>query len=267
MKYKLIVSDLDGTLLDSRRNISDRTKELIHKYISVGGIFTFATGRMENSARHYIDYLNIEAPAIIYNGAKVSDIKKETVSYEAALEYNTTITTLRLLKEYDLDVLLYINKKVYVNSITEGIKEHMIKDGVVCVPVGDLCEFLKSQSTKILIIGDPNKFDEYILRLNGLLGTPVNYVHSEWNYLEILPEGTSKGEALKKLAEELRIPMEETIAIGDELNDLSMVKAAGLGVAVANGNPELIKIADYVTKSHDEDGVAEVIDKVLNGEL
>jgi Cof subfamily protein (haloacid dehalogenase superfamily) len=267
LKYRLIVSDLDGTLLDSKRNISDRTKELINRYINKGGTFTFATGRMEGSARDYIEFLSIESPAIIYNGAKVVDIKKEKVSYEANLDYNTARTALKLSKEYNWDVILYINKKVFVNSITEGIKEYMVKDGVKCEPVGDLFEFLNSSPTKILIIGNPEKFEEYILRLNKTLNILVNNVRSEWNYLEILPDGISKGEALKRLAAELRIPLEEVIAIGDELNDLSMIKVAGLGVAVANANPELIKIADYITKSHDEDGVAEVIDKVLNGEL
>lgn len=265
MKYKLIVSDLDGTLLDGKRNISDRTKELISEFVRKGGVFSFATGRMESSAGKYIEYLNINSPSIIYNGAKVADIRKDKVIYEAKLDFETAKKALKLSLGYDWDVLLYINKKIYVNRITDVIEEYMVKDGVECEAVGNLYEFLEEDPTKILIIGNPDYFEPYVSKLKGAITSPVNYVRSEYNYLEILPHGISKGEALKRLAEELNIPIDEVIAIGDNLNDLSMIREAGMGVAVENAHPEIVKNAKYVTKSNDEDGVAEVVYKVIKG--
>jgi Cof subfamily protein (haloacid dehalogenase superfamily) len=264
MKYKLIVSDLDGTLLDSNREISKRTKELIKEFTEKGGIFTFATGRMEASVGKYLDYLDISDPVVIYNGAKVVDIKKGVVLFEELLEYDLAKTALKIAAEYEWDVLLYLDKKIYVNEITDVIEEYMLKDGVYCEAVGRLDEFLKCEPTKILIIGNPNCFAPYIEQLQKQINTSLNYVFSEHNYLEILPGDASKGSALKKFAESINISIEQTIAIGDNLNDLSMIKAAGLGVAVENAQDEVKKCADYITKGNDDEGVAEVIYKVIN---
>jgi Cof subfamily protein (haloacid dehalogenase superfamily) len=159
---------------------------------------------------------------------------------------------------------LYLDKKIYVNKITDVIEEYMLKDGVYCEAAGRLDEFLKCEPTKILIIGNPNYFAPYIEQLQKQINTSLNYVFSEHNYLEILPEAASKGNALKKFAESVSIPIEQTIAIGDNLNDLSMIKAAGLGVAVENAQDEVKKCADYITKGNDDEGVAEVIYKVIN---
>lgn len=264
MKYRLIVSDLDGTLLDSNREISQRTKELIKEFTEKGGIFTFATGRMEASVGRYLDYLDVSNPVIIYNGAKVVDIRKNIVLFEELLGYDLAKTALKIAAEYEWDVLLYLDKKIFTNKITDVIEEYMLKDGVYCEAVGRLDEFLKCEPTKILIIGNPNCFAPYIEKLQKQIDIPLNYVFSEYNYLEILPEASSKGNALKKLAKSESIPIEQTIAIGDNLNDVSMIKAAGLGVAVENAQEEVKKCADYITKGNDDEGVAEVIYKVIN---
>jgi Cof subfamily protein (haloacid dehalogenase superfamily) len=264
MKYKLIASDLDGTLLDSSRKVSQRTRELIKEFTEKGGVFTFATGRMEASVKRYLEELDISSPVIIYNGAKIVDIKNNIVIYENLLSYDSAKAALRLAEDYDWDVLLYLEKKIYVNKITDVIKEYMLKDGVCCKAVGNLHEFLKLQPTKILIIGNPDYFAPYTEKLQQHIKEPLNYVISEYNYLEILPDGCSKGNALTELAKSLGIPIEQTIALGDNLNDVSMVEAAGLGVAVENAHEMVKECADYITSRNDEDGVAEVIYRVVN---
>lgn len=264
MKYKLIVSDLDGTLLDSKRNVSIRTVNLIQEFISKGGVFTFATGRMESSIEKYVDSVKVSMPAIIYNGSKIADIKTGKTIYEETLDYNLAKTALKVSREYDWDVLLYLDKKIYVNKITNVIEEYMFKDGVQCEGVEELHDFLKLPPTKILIIGDPCNFIVYVDRLSKEISCPLNYVISEYNYLEILPDKVSKGNALRKLAEKLEIPMEQVIAIGDNLNDISMIKTAGLGIAVENAHDDVKKAADFITRSNDEEGVAEVLFRVVN---
>lgn len=264
MDYKLIVSDLDGTLLDSNRKISQRTKALIKRFTEKGGVFTFATGRMEASVEKYLDYLEVLNPVIIYNGAKIVDIKNNIILYEDLLDVELAKNTLKLSESYDWDVLLYENKKIYVSKITPVIEEYMLKDGVCCEAVGSLYDFLKGRPTKILIIGSPDYFLPYIERLKQKSNSPINYVVSEYNYLEILPSSSSKGNALRELAKKLRIPIEQTIAIGDNLNDISMIKAAGVGVAVQNAHDNVKEAADCITKTNDEDGVAEVINKVIS---
>lgn len=264
MKYKLVASDLDGTLLDSNRNISTKTRKLIHEFMSKGGIFTFATGRMEKSIAKYIDYLGIYAPAIIYNGSKIVDLKNESVFYENLVDYNLAKTALKISREYDWDTLLYLNKRIYVSKVTNVIEEYMAKDGVECEVVNELHEYISLPPTKILIIGNPEYFKPYVKKVAEESGCTLNYINSEYNYLEVLPENTSKGNALKELARILNISMEQVIAVGDNLNDISMIKAAGIGVAVANAQEDVKKSADFITKSNDEDGVAEVIYRVIN---
>jgi len=265
LKYRLIVTDLAGTLLDSRRNISARVKEAVNEFRKKGGFFTVATGRMELSAKEYIEQLGIEGPVILYNGSRVVDIGKNIVIYDSKLDYRIARSALKLQKEYQLDPLVYLNGSVYVYSITPVVDKYMIKDSVMCNAVGDLYEFLREPPTKILIIGPGEQFETFMEELSRMVPVAINWVRSEPDYLEILPDGVSKGAALVKLAAHMGIPMEEVGAIGDQLNDLEMIKAAGLGVAVENACPELKSSADYITASNDEDGVAEVVFQVLKG--
>lgn len=264
MNYKLIVSDLDGTLLNSAGKVSEATKELIRAYQRKGGVFTIATGRMEDAVTPYLDHLELEGPVILYNGSKIIDLNKNHVLYEAFLDYDTAKAALKLLRNYDWDVLLYQDRKIYIKGMTPGIEKHVQKEGVACHEVGDLFHFLKSAPTKILIVGNNGKFKLFADELQQLLKSKVNFTQSEETYLEILPQGVSKGAALKKLAEGLRISMDEVIAIGDHLNDVSMIRAAGLGIAMENAHPELKDNASYITVSNDAEGVKSVIHKVLN---
>lgn len=263
LKYKIIVSDADGTLLNKKREISQRTKDLIKKYMEYGGIFTLATGRMEISAKKYMDLLELKDLVILYNGSKLVDLKNDITVYEKKLELNIAKKALEVLQEYKFNVFVYLNKNIYVNEINDVVETYMEKDGVTCKSVGNLFQFLSEAPTKILIIGDESKFEDLIFKVNIAISGEINSVHSEKKYLEILPEGVSKGEALRQMANFYNIPLSQVIAIGDDLNDLSMIKAAGLGVVMKNGNPLLFKEADYITESNENDGVGEVIRFVL----
>jgi Cof subfamily protein (haloacid dehalogenase superfamily) len=258
------VSDLDGTLLKSDGKVSAATKELIRAYQRKGGVFTIATGRMEDAVTPYLDHLELEGPVILYNGSKIIDINRNHVLYEAFLDYDTAKAALKLLRNYDWDVLLYQDRKIYIKMMTPGIEKHVQKEGVACHEVGDLYHFLKSAPTKILIIGHNGKFKMFEDELKQQLKLKVNFTQSEETYLEILPQGASKGAALKKLADGLKISMEEVIAIGDHLNDVSMIRAAGLGIAMENAHAELKNNASYITVSNDAEGVKNVIYRVLN---
>lgn len=264
MQYKLIVTDMDGTLLDGNQNISERTKKLITEYTARGGIFTLATGRIEQSVKKYYEELSLKCSAILYNGAKIVDLYRQRVRYETALDLSHALQALRLLKEYPFDVTTYRDGDVYVSKDTEGIMKFAQKDGVDYILVDDLYDFFsKRPPTKILIIDENRDFDDFIARYNNSCRDKPNIVNSEPTYLEILPKGINKGTALEQLSRLLDIDMGETIAIGDNLNDLEMIKRAGLGVAVENAHPLLKAQADRVTSSNEDDGVAEVIKSAL----
>lgn len=265
MKYKLIVSDLDGTLLRSDGTVSDGTRESIRSFQRNGGYFSIATGRMEDAVKPYVDLLDIQGPVILYNGSKIMNLSTNSVIYESFLDFDIAKTALKLLKKYKWDLLLYQNSKIYIKEMTPGIDKHIRKENVSCEIVGDLHDFLITAPTKILIIGNNEKFGAFAEELQEQVDSIVNITQSETTYLEILPAGATKGTALLKMAKELGISINEVIAIGDHLNDISMVSAAGLGVAMENAHPELKKNADYITVTNEAEGVKQVIDTVLKG--
>ena len=267
MKYKLVVTDIDGTLTNGRRLISERTKQAVLRFHEMGGIFTLATGRIEDSTRDYYEELRLQTPVILYNGAKIVNLYHNQCLYEENLDDQHAKEALGVVKDFPCNALVYFEGKAYVSKINSVIDEYMIKDNISCIETGDLLSWLKGTPTKILIIGSSEDFLPIKEKLNLKCDTKPNMVNSEETYLEILPIGISKGNALVKLSEMLNIPLEQTVAIGDNLNDLEMVARAGLGVAVENAHPGLKKVAKYVTKSNDQEGVAEILEKIINNEI
>ncbi len=267
MKYKLIVSDIDGTLVNSSRQISDRTKIAIHKFQSLGGVFAIATGRIEESAKGFYNELQLDSPAILYNGAKIVELKNNKCLMESILEEEHFSQAVKLLSELNYDAIVYSNGKAYVRNINDTIRTYMEKDSVQCIQVDDFMSCIEGKPNKILIIGDSSILAKFLVDFESRCKIKPNAVKSEANYLEILPRNTSKGEALKNLAEHLKIPMEQIAAAGDNMNDYEMLREAGLGIAVSNAVPRLFDAADLIAKSNDEDGIAEIIERIIKGEL
>jgi Cof subfamily protein (haloacid dehalogenase superfamily) len=267
MKYKLIVSDIDGTLVNSSRQISERTKVAIRKFQSLGGVFAIATGRIEESTKSYYDELQLSSPAILYNGAKIVELRNNNCLMENILEEEHFRQAVKLLSELDCSAIVYSSGKAYIRRMNDTIKTYMEKDRVMCIQVDDFMSCIEGKPNKILIIGNNSIFEKFLKAFESVCRVKPNTVRSEVNYLEILPRNTSKGEALKNLAELLSIPMEQIAAAGDNMNDFEMLKEAGLGIAVSNAAPKLLDAADLIAKSNDEDGVAEIIERIIRDEL
>lgn len=263
MKYKLIVSDIDGTLVDDNQNISPYTKKQVNAFIERGGIFTLATGRIEEATKRFYNKLNLQHPAILYNGAKIVNLSNCKTYFDSQLEKEHAYTAFKLLKELPWAVMAYKGGNIYVSHINKVVEAYMKKDGVNCIEVGDLSRYFKEPPTKILIIGDDILLDDFAKRYESSCKIKPNTVKSEQSYLEILPLGTSKGTALEKLCTILKISLNETIAIGDHLNDIDMIKRAGLGVAMENAHPLVKEAADHICLSNEKEGVADIVGKVL----
>ncbi len=264
MKYKLIVSDIDGTLISKDGKISKKTKQLVKEYTNKGGNFSIATGRMEATSMPFVNELDINTPIIVYNGSAIYDINSQSRVYELKLEMHLAKTALKICRNYSLDPILYQDKIAYINKLSPSIKKHVEKEKVGCTEVGNLITFLEKDPIKILFIGDPSKFKPFTEHLSKETNKKLNLINSEINYLELLPNGASKGNALRELSKFLRIPIEETIAIGDERNDVSMIKTAGIGVAVKNATIEPKTHANYITDEDSYKGVEEILYKAIN---
>ncbi|MFZ7101309.1 MAG: Cof-type HAD-IIB family hydrolase [Peptococcaceae bacterium] len=265
MEYKLIAIDLDDTLLRNDLIISTRAKNAIRESIAQGTLVTFATGRMYRSALPYALDLKLDLPLITYQGALVRYADGRTV-YHRPLPLETAREVINFAKPAGLHINAYLNDELYMEKATEWGTNY---SAIVKVPVNyiHLPAGLHSDPTKILIIGESNRLDQLSPSLQEHFGETINITKSKDHFLEISHPVATKGNALKELALSLDIPREQVIAIGDNMNDLDMIKFAGCGVAMGNAVEPLKQAADIVTRTNDDDGVAEIIEKlVLYGE-
>jgi len=272
MENVLIVTDLDGTLLNKQHEVSSMNEKWIKKFKASGGLFTFATGRMENTTLSYIEKLGIDLPIISYNGAKIYCPITKSAIYEKELCIPESIWALLLENQRELGIFIYHDGKPFILERNDIVEEFEKKERILCV-LRNLGDFIDKPVTKVLVIMKAVSRTEEVPKLKEIeQGIKMNdfkceTVFSESNYLEILPQGISKGVGLSKLKEHLGIQNLYTVAFGDNLNDISLLKAADLGIAVQNARQELKDNSDIVAPhSNDEDAIAHVIEKILNEE-
>jgi len=263
MKNNLIVTDLDGTLLNNKHEISTQNQKWIKKFKASGGLFTFATGRMEDTALPYAEQLNIDIPIISYNGARIYCPIRKRILYEQSLKIPKEIWEIIKSTKQENGVFIYSDGNSYVLERNSIVKEFEEKEKMQCIlHQGD---GLKNDPlTKVLLImrdvQELNRIRKEIVQD----GFNCETVFSEINYLEILPAGVSKGKGLTKLINYLNnhSPI-HTIAVGDNLNDISLLQTADNGIAVANARKELKAVADVVLEqSNEEDAIAKLIENL-----
>jgi Cof subfamily protein (haloacid dehalogenase superfamily) len=266
-RIRLVVADIDGTLLTREREITPGMLTAVRAAQAEGVRVCLATGRIWLSARQYFERLGADPPAILYNGGLVYDFHTEAVLRRTHLDYEHARAVLEILREVpEVQPHLYAGDRVYTGRVNELTDRYRRKDSVQVEEVGDLVAFLPRDPMKILIIGARPDLERAVSRIRTI-SMPINTVFSEETYLEILPVGSSKGVALEFVAAHLGIPLSDVMAVGDNLNDLEMVRAAGLGVAMGNAPEALKSAADTVTRTNDEEGLRDVIERfVLHGE-
>ncbi|AKN29337.1 HAD family hydrolase [Clostridium carboxidivorans P7] len=273
MKYKIIASDMDGTLLNDDKNISNYNLAMINKATSLGVKFVIASGRVPATLKFYEETIGKNQPIICANGAIVLDHNKNII-YSNPISKSNLIKIINILREdkdtyyhfYDGNVFCseqfeYSAKKFYNFNRKVDQKYRMeirlIKDAK------DYIIRSNSNIDKIVVMDDDVKYLEYLrCKIDNL--NEIETTKSEINNLEIMGIGSSKGTALKLLAKYYEIPIEQCIAIGNDENDISMIKAAGVGISMANGRNSLKQYANYITeKNNNNGGIGEIIEKFI----
>lgn len=257
---KLLVSDMDATLLNSEHMVSEANREAIEYFISEGGRFTVASGRMVPAVRAYFNQMTINAPAILHNGAKLYDYDKETVVFEKFIEENRKQAIKRVhdtRPEFGLEI--YSNELVYIYQRCFETDRFLTKPYKVFYEVPD--EVWDAPWIKALVIGHKEQLDAFEPIYRGEYDSGYS-VRSGDRYLDIVASGVSKGTGLVKLAGILGIKPENTYAVGDNMNDIDMLKAAGHSYAVANSEQAVKDTADEVILSCDNDAIAYIIKNI-----
>jgi len=264
MPYRLIAMDLDDTLLTDELTVTDATRHAMNEAIARGVHITIATGRMFDSAQKIARQVGLNVPIITYQGSLIKNLLDEEILYERSIPLDVARELYDYCLAHGLHLQSYVDDKLYVAEDNDKIKGYVQQSKIPYTVESDFKRIVEHpKQTKMLVIDEPAKLDALLPELKAKFGSRVHLTKSKPNYLEFLhPEGT-KGHALRFLAAHYGIPIEETIAMGDAMNDHEMVEAAGLGVAMANAVPALKDIADYVTLSNNDDGVKHVIEKFV----
>jgi hypothetical protein len=262
-RYRLVVMDLDGTARSRRLGITPGVRDAIAAARDRGVRVCVATGRMWRSAEPWVRALGVDPPAILYNGGQVLDFASGRTLYERRLSAATARAALELVRhDPDVQPHLYVGDRVVVERPHPLTDAYTADDGLTAEVVPSFAPLLATEPYKILVIGARERVEALQGAVRGA-GLPVHAVQSEPVYLEILPPGVSKGEALRAMLGALGVAPAETIAIGDNWNDAEMIEAAGLGVAMGHAPDGVRALADYVCGTADEEGVREVLERFV----
>lgn len=267
MKYKLIALDIDGTLNNSNREITTKTREALIKVQQSGVKVALASGRpapgLINQAKELMlkDYHGL---LISFNGAKVVDATSGETIFEQTMKLYDAKNVLNHLKQFNVTSMINKDNTLVVdNKHGNHVQYEAEANNLSLIEVSDLEDYIDFNPCKILVSGEPEYLSLVADKIKEPFKDTLNIYFSAPHYLEIVANGIDKGNTLKNLSSRLNIQQEEMISFGDEANDLSMISYAGLGVAMGNATEKVKETANMVTLSNDEDGIAQALYKIF----
>ena len=259
-EVKLIAIDLDDTLLRTDLTISTRAKTAIFSAAKKGISVTLATGRMFATAIPFANDLKLNLPLITYQGALVKYADGRLV-YHKPLSQQIARELVSFILPYGYHLNVYMNDELYMDKDSPEGRRYVATSKVPVHLEKNLVDNISIDPSKLLVIADEQRLDALAFDIKYTFGDSVNITKSSRYFLEIGHPEATKGLALKGLADSLGIGADEVMAIGDSWNDLDMLAYAGFSVAMENAVPDIKKIAKYVTRKNDDDGVAEAIER------
>jgi Cof subfamily protein (haloacid dehalogenase superfamily) len=265
----MLALDLDDTLLRSDLSISFRTRNAIKRAEASGLIVVLASGRIPAAMDRFARLLGMHRRPgylICNNGTIIQESDTGNLIFEARIDPKMALVAYDLAAAEGFAVQIYEDDIMYVSKPNEYADYDQKITGLRQVVVENFRAMVSQGCYKLLIPGDPMLLNPLESIFRTYLGGEVTLFTSKPYYLEILPPNTNKGVALSRVAEKAGIGQDEVLAIGDSMNDEAMIRWAGVGVAMVNGDERIKNIASLVTDhSNDDDGVADIIERyVLN---
>lgn len=272
MKYKLIACDMDETLLNDDKQISKENYEAIKKVRDLGVKFVLASGRgfidIQNTAKLLNLYDKENEYIISFNGGVITENKANKLLSVEGITFEQTKALFNLGLDYNVGFHIYTIEEVYTYRISKEEHDYMKGrlDRCIALSKPDL-DFLKNQQImKVIFQNDDRNYLEKIEQeIPASIMSQFTISYSGNRYIEFNQQGVSKGSGLNKLIKQLNITSEETIAIGDNNNDISMIKAAGLGIAVANATTDTKAVANKICQfTNNQSAIAHIIEQYFN---
>ncbi|MGX6592294.1 HAD family hydrolase [Cetobacterium ceti] len=259
MEIKAVALDLDGTLLNSKKEVTEKTMKVLKQLKNNGILIIISTGRPYSSIKNLLKELGIEGMVICYNGAKVVNFENDSTIFEIPLEEEYVKRLIEISREEKVHLNLYQDDIWYVED-DENAESQKYKLLTKLIPQKkDFESFDSYEMTKTLYVGENKKLKEIEKILKEEFGNEVYLAFSQKFLLEILNKKVNKGSALLYVLEQYGISKDECMAFGDAINDIEMLTCVKYGIAMGNAMDEVKKIARDITKSNDEDGVAKYI--------
>ena len=287
--YRLVVVDLDGTMLNSYGMVTENTKNIIRQTMEKGIDVIIASGRPIDSIKTIAKEIGSKNYFIAGNGALIYDMKKDKIIYDKYLPKNKVLEIIKICEENSISYNVYTDQTILATALKynvlyyqkENLKKEENKQTKISI-IENMYEYVKNKKEekylKITICDDNQTVFQSIIRklrkIQGIEVLDVSHMSRKtikqgteeitiaYYYTEITVQNVDKWNAIEFLMQKLNISKEEIVAIGDNVNDKKMIQEAGLGVAMGGSTPEITQIADDVTTSNNEEGVAKVLQKI-----
>lgn len=266
-RYKMLVLDLDDTLLRDDYSISTRNKDLLLQAQQKGVKVVLASGRPTPAMNRYADELQLadyDSYMISFNGAVVTSMKQNEVIFETALTQSEVHDLYDFSIENDVHIITYSEKGIVSETNSEYIDVELKLTGIPHHKVPSFKSEVKGSAVKCILLENPEYLKDIEKKLKAEC-SGLSVARSKPFFLEVMPKGIDKAASIHFLAEKLGIHKNDIIAVGNAGNDLSMVQYAGLGIWVNNVDDDLRHHADFIVSSNNDDGVAEVVERFILG--
>lgn len=287
LKYPVVASDFDGTLLRGDNKISQYTKEIITEFVSLGGLFLVATGRMHQAIVGRLAEAglgDLDLPVISYQGALVKTSISNRTLIDNSLDIDIVTDVINEARARNIYIHGYVDDILYVERIMPWTTSYVNYLGISFEKVDDLLEFITQKIRqghschKLLMMMEADQIEIEMKHFLEKFGGGIDYSDpsqefktppravfntSSVHLLECVSLNAGKDKAIEQVIKSKGYEMKDVLALGDSLNDYTMVKRAGMGVAVQNADARVKSVAKFVTASNDDDGVARAIEKFI----
>ena len=267
MEYQLIAMDLDGTLNNDQKIITEKTKTALMAAQERGIRLALASARPSPGLFKERDILRLQdyqGILMSYNGGRIVDAATGKVLFETSMDLDQTKQVLRRLEELPVTPILDDGVQFYVADKNGYKVDYECKNNqMTCTEVGNLADFLTFAPIKILMSVQPEELPQVQQQIAAFLPEDLTVVQTAAFYLEVIPKIINKGQGIRDICTVLGIAPAQVISFGDAANDIPMLREAGMGVAMGNAAYAVKAAADMVTLSNNDDGIAAALEKLL----
>lgn len=264
---KMLVLDIDGTLTNSQKEITEETKKAIQGILERGHKVMLASGRPTAGMRRFEKELKLSEYGgylLSFNGGRIIDCRSGEIIYQKTFPAVLVPGLFKFAKEHDCGLITYYGDQIICGTRGDEYIDWESKiNGLPVTYVDHFLDYLDFDMNKLLMTAPPEQAQQYEKDLQKQFGDRISVYRSEPYFIELMPRGIDKAASIDRMLNTIGMKKEDIICCGDGFNDMTMIAYAGIGVAMENAQDAVKEKADYVTKSNDEDGIVHVIKRFM----